>query len=337
MINIDGSQGEGGGQILRTSLSLSLVTGIPFRIVNIRAGRKKPGLLQQHLTAVKAAACIGSADVCGDNIGSMEILFKPGIVKAGKYNFKVGSAGSATLVFQTLLPALMVASEESFLCIEGGTHNPFAPPWDFLERTFLPQIQKMGPLIQTELVCPGFYPAGGGKFTAHIRPSALSALELIERGQILNQRVRAMISKIPVHVAKRELNTIGKLLNISESKLIIEDVLNCSGPGNAIIIEIVTPNITEVFAGFGERGIPAEAVARKAVDEVEMYLSADVPVDHHLADQLMVPMAMAGKGCYKTLSLTEHSRTNLKVIAEFLNCNVNVEELKENASVVSFG
>lgn len=336
MITIDGSLGEGGGQILRTSLSLSLITGTPFWIVNIRAKRKKPGLMRQHLAAVKAAAIIGSAEVEGDNIESMEISFKPGKVRPGKYDFRIGSAGSATLVFQTLLPALMIASEESQLSFEGGTHNPFAPPWDFLVKTFLPQINKMGPTVNTELVCPGFYPAGGGKFTASIKPSELTGLELMERGQILDKRVRALVSKIPLNVAKRELNTAGNILDISNDNLVAQGIVNACGPGNVVFVEIESENITEVFTGFGERGIPAEMVSRKVAQEVQGYLSANVPVDYHLADQLMVPLAIAGKGSYKTLPLTEHSRTNLKVIEKFCGCNVCIRELKDTC-LVSFG
>jgi RNA 3'-terminal phosphate cyclase (ATP) len=144
MIDIDGSEGEGGGQVLRTSLSLSLVTGSPFRIEKIRAGRKKPGLLRQHLTAVQAAAQIGSAEVEGDELGSREIIFRPATVKPGRYTFSVGTAGSAGLVLQTVLPPLLLASGPSELTLEGGTHNPWAPPFDFLSRAFFPLLRRMG-------------------------------------------------------------------------------------------------------------------------------------------------------------------------------------------------
>src|ERR1700722_15265155 len=161
MIEIDGSFGEGGGQVLRTALSLSLVTGQPFRIDNIRAGREKPGLLRQHLTAVLAAAEIGGATVEGATLGSTALTFSPGKVKPGEYRFAVGTAGSGTLVFQTILPALMLASAPSRITIEGGTHNHAAPPFDFLARTFVPLVERMGPKIRLQFERYGFYTAGG--------------------------------------------------------------------------------------------------------------------------------------------------------------------------------
>src|SRR5262245_2007058 len=160
-ITIDGSAGEGGGQILRTALALSLVTARPFRIERIRAGRPKPGLLRQHLTAVQAAAKVGAARISGAEVGSLELTFEPTGLRGGAYDFAVGTAGSATLVLQTLLPALLRAREPSQLTIEGGTHNPYAPPFDFLARTFLPVLRRMGAAIEARLEAPGFYPAGG--------------------------------------------------------------------------------------------------------------------------------------------------------------------------------
>src|SRR5437867_958993 len=163
MLLIDGSQGEGGGQILRTALGLSLVTGTPIRIEKIRAGRAKPGLLRQHLTAVNAATAIGAVDVEGATLGSQELTFRPGTVKPGEYRFAVGTAGSTGLVLQTVLPPLLTAPGPSTLTLEGGTHNPTAPPFDFLARAFLPLISRMGPSATARLERPGFYPAGGGQ------------------------------------------------------------------------------------------------------------------------------------------------------------------------------
>ena len=170
LIRIDGSFGEGRGQILRTSLSLSLLTGTPFRIDGIRAGREKPGLLRQHLTAVLAAAEVSEATVDGATLGSTSLTFTPGPVRAGEYKFAVGTAGSGTLVFQTVLPALMMANASSHVVIEGGTHNMAAPPYDFLARTFVPVVERMGPRLRLQLERYGFYPAGGGRFVAEIEP-----------------------------------------------------------------------------------------------------------------------------------------------------------------------
>ncbi len=193
MITIDGSQGEGGGQVLRTSLGLSLVTGKAFRIEKIRAGREKPGLLRQHLTAVRAAAQVGGAKVSGDEIGSRTLAFEPEQVRGGEYEFAVGTAGSATLVLQTVLPALIVAGGPSRLTLKGGTHNPWSPPFDFLQKAFLPLLERMGAKVTAELIRPGFYPAGGGEFTVEIQPvpgGRLQPLDLLERGETVSRRHR---------------------------------------------------------------------------------------------------------------------------------------------------
>jgi len=220
MITIDGSFGEGGGQILRTSLGLSLITGKPFNIKNIRAGRKKPGLLRQHLTATNAATEIGNAKVAGDQMGSTELVFEPGEVAPGAYNYAIGTAGSATLVLQTVLPALLTAGETSVLTLEGGTHNPFAPPFDFLEKAFLPLVSRMGPKVQAKLLCPGFYPAGGGKFTVTVHPAAkLAPFDLHERGEIKRRTARALVANLPTDIARRELAVIGKKLSWDEDCL----------------------------------------------------------------------------------------------------------------------
>jgi RNA 3'-terminal phosphate cyclase (ATP) len=204
MITIDGSFGEGGGQILRTSLALSLVTGHAFRIQNIRAGRAKPGLLRQHLTAVQAAVEVGDAAVDGATLGSKELVFKPGKVRAGDYRFAVGTAGSATLVLQTILPALIIGKEPSRLTLEGGTHNPHAPPFDFLDRAFLPLLNRTGPQVSMKLERIGFYPAGGGRFTVEIIPTdKLKGLDLRERGESKGRSARAIFSNLSAGVANR--------------------------------------------------------------------------------------------------------------------------------------
>ena len=335
-IDIDGSLGEGGGQVLRTSLALSLVTGKKFRIYNIRAGRQKPGLMRQHLTAIEAAGRVGNATFSGGQIGSSEVTFIPGIVVPGNYKFSISTAGSVTLVLQTILPALMIAKRESFLTFQGGTHNPFAPPWDFIAKAFLPLINKMGPSITTELINPGFYPAGGGRFTVNIKPSPLSVINIIERGNILTNQARALISKLSSGIAHRELNTLRESLMWEKDNLHVEEVRDALGPGNVVITELVSENITEVFTGFGERGITAEAVAKTVVNEINAYLSTPAPVGVHLADQLMIPFAIAGGGCFLTSVLTEHSKTNADVIKKFLEININVYNKEDRTNLVCF-
>jgi RNA 3'-terminal phosphate cyclase (ATP) len=197
VITIDGSQGEGGGQILRTSLALSLVTDQPFRMERIRAKRQKPGLLKQHLTAAEAAKTVGCAEVMGASLGSQTLEFKPGPITPGTYRFAVGTAGSATLVLQTVLPALLTASDRSKLTLEGGTHNPMAPPFDFLEKCFTPLIHRMGPSVELQLKRPGFFPAGGGRFHARIEPvKKLARFDLLERGPIRTRKATIWNAKV---------------------------------------------------------------------------------------------------------------------------------------------
>jgi RNA 3'-terminal phosphate cyclase (ATP) len=338
MIVIDGSFGEGGGQILRTSLALSLVTGKCFRIENIRAGRKKPGLLRQHLTATNAAAQISNAVIKGNHIGSQKLHFEPGQVKSGRYCFAVGSAGSATLVLQTILPALLIADGKSELVLEGGTHNPFAPPFDFLQKTFLPIIHRMGVKVEVHLERPGFYPAGGGKFNVTIEPQQkLQNIELLERGRIVSSFARAVVANLPINICERELGVVRNKLNWEKDRTKAEQVQNSRGPGNVITLEIISEYVTEVFTGFGKKGVPAERVPQEAIKYVKKYLTTDVPVGKYLADQLMVPMAMAGGGKFRTLPLTRHSTTNIEVIKKFLDINIDVEKIDKDIYEVRIG
>jgi RNA 3'-terminal phosphate cyclase (ATP) len=343
LLTIDGSQGEGGGQVLRSSLALSLVTGKPFAIENIRANRKKPGLMRQHLTAVAAAAEVGRADVQGAHIGSQRLVFRPGKVEAGNYKFSVGTAGSATLVLQTVLPALLMAGAESNLTLEGGTHNPLAPPFDFLAKTYLPLIGRMGPSVEARLVRPGFYPAGGGKFTVRVQPvQHLGRLELVERGESTARRVRALGGNLPRHIAERECRTIAQETGWDDRCFSIEEVKGSRGPGNALMIELESEHLTEVFTGFGQLGVRAEDVAKQALRDAREYLAAGAPVGQHLADQLMLPMAIGvyletGGGQFRTMRLTPHSVTHLEIIRTFLEVAVQVENAGGDTCLVRFG
>jgi len=330
MITIDGSQGEGGGQILRTSLALSLVTGQPFRMERVRARRQKPGLLKQHLTAVEAAKMVGCAEVEGAALSSQTLEFRPGPVTPGNYRFAVGTAGSATLVLQTVLPALLTASGHSTLTLEGGTHNPMAPPFDFLARSFMPLIHRMGPCVELELKRPGFYPAGGGRFHARIEPAKkLLRLDLLERGPIAGRQARILVSKLPEHVGQRELAVVREQLKWREDECSIEAVKFPVGPGNAVVLAIEAEHVTEVFTGFGERGHPAEDVARAAVEAARVWLEAGVPVDEHLADQLLIPMALAGGGSFRTTKPSLHTTTNAEVIQRFVSIPIHTEQESE--------
>lgn len=336
MINIDGSFGEGGGQILRTSLALSLVTGKPFTISKIRAGRKNPGLLRQHLTAVNAAAKVGQAEVTGAAIGATKITFVPNKITPGDYHFAVGTAGSATLVLQTVLPALLQASAPSQLILEGGTHNPMAPPYDFLVKSFLPLINRMGVKVSTELLRPGFYPAGGGHFTVQVEPTQkLTGWELTSRGEILSRRARALVACLPPDIAKRELQLIAKMLSWDESCLTTEVIKDSRGPGNVVFIELASEHVTEVFTGFGEKGVRAEAIADHVVKEARYYLAHNVPVGEHLADQLLVPLALAGEGAFMTFGLSRHATTNIEIIKKFLEVEITTSQVAKSSLLVT--
>ena len=318
MISIDGSFGEGGGQILRTALSLSVATGTPFRIENIRAGRKNPGLLRQHLTAVRAAADISAAEVDGAALGSLALMFAPNAVRAGEYRFAVGTAGSGTLVFQTILPALLRAPAPTRVIIEGGTHNDAAPPFDFLDNTFLPLIRMMGANVSVKLERYGFYPAGGGRFTAEIEPCRdLKPLHLGVRGEIRSKRVTAIVANLANRIAKREVEKVAGMMSLTTEPRIVE-TRNSSGPGNIVLIEIESEQVTETFASFGRLGVAAEAVADHAVREARQYFVSRAVAGEYLTDQLLLPLALAGSGSFTATKLSRHTRTNQEVIGKFL-------------------
>lgn len=336
MIKIDGNQGEGGGQILRTALALSMVTGQPFRIENIRANRPKPGLLRQHLTSTLAAAEVCAGTAIGAELGSTALEFRPGPVRGGNYSFAIGTAGSTTLVLQTVLPALMLASEPSTLTISGGTHNAFAPTATFLKHAFLPILTRMGPKVSIHLDRFGFYPGGGGQIRIVIEPTErLTPIELVETSPVVAQRAVATIAGLEVTIAKRELSTIGAMLGWQDECLKIEQVQESSGPGNALSLIVQREDLTEVFTGFGERGVSAERVASNAAKEVQRYLAAGVPVWEYLADQLMLPLALAGGGAFVTGPLSEHAKTNVQVIASFGHHRIHQKIGKDERTTVS--
>lgn len=331
MITIDGSIGEGGGQILRTALSLALVTGREFSIFRIRAGRERPGLQNQHLAAVKAAATVGQAEVEGDVKGSQQLVFRPRAVVPGEHSFDVGSAGSTTLILQTVLPALMTATGRSALVIEGGTHNPLAPPFEFVAKAFLPLLNRMGPTVKVKLDRHGFFPAGGGKIRVTIEPCAtLNRLDLAERGNVIKCRCAAILANLPDHIAERELKVLKRKLSITPHRLDTQ-LVNAHGCGNVLLVELECANVAEVFVGFGEKGVRAEIIADRLAKEVDHYIEAGVPVGGHLADQLLLPMALAGGGSFVTTPLTEHAVTNIEVIKRFLPIEVRTEHTGEYA------
>ena len=328
MVVLDGSQGEGGGQILRTALSLSLCTGRPFRIEHIRAKRKNPGLMRQHLTAVLAAGEICGAQVKGAEIGSQTLEFSPGALRAGDYRFATGTAGSCTLVFQTILPALLRAQGPSRVTMQGGTHNPWAPPYHFLERAFLPQLGRMGARVSLELKRFGFYPHGDGEFVARIEPvHRISPLHLGERGRTTRCFAESFVAGLPLHIAERELETIRKSLGWGDEALLVRALPNDQGPGNALIITLEYERVIEVFTEFGQKGVTAETVARDVIAQARDFMSSSAAVGPFLADQMLLPMALAGAGTFTTSALTQHSLTNAEVIRKFLDVEIQFRQV----------
>ena len=336
MLTLDGSVGEGEGQILRTSLGLSVVTGQPFRVHSIRARRSRPGLMRQHLCAVRAAAEVSGATLSGDEIGSRELIFQPGPARSGTYHFAIGSAGSATLVLQTVLPALLLAEGTSTLVLEGGTHNSMAPPWDSIDRAFFPLVRRLGAQVSGALHSYGFYPAGGGKIDVTIEGGAkLGELVLRDRGKIVETQLRAMISQIPGIVGVKEVEAFCSAVPWwDRAKSRPEVIRRSPGPGNAMVADIVCENVTEVFTVFGERGVPSETVAENLAKEVQRHVDADVPIGEHLADQILLPMALGRGGAYRTVALTDHTRTQAEVIRMFLGTKIRFTETKPDDILV---
>ncbi|MFL6658112.1 MAG: RNA 3'-terminal phosphate cyclase [Massilia sp.] len=319
MIELDGATGEGGGQILRTALTLAMITGKPFRIKNIRANRSKPGLMRQHLVAVQSAARISGADVSEAQVGSTTLHFAPKRVHAGDYVFAIGSAGSCTLVLQTLVPALLLADGPSTLRITGGTHNPMAPPAHFLERSYGRALAAMGAQVDFKLERCGFYPAGGGVLVVTITPCPrLRPLDLIERGALVNGYAEAIVAGISASVGTRELQVVGEGMQWDASQLHMRGRPGNEGPGNALLLTLEFEHVTEVVSAVGEKMVRAETVAAGVLGEAKAYLASNGAVGEHLADQLMLPLALAGGGQFSTVSVSQHALTNAQVIERFL-------------------
>lgn len=329
MIEIDGAMGEGGGQVLRTSLSLSLVTGRPVRLRRIRAGRERPGLRPQHLTAVRAAAEVGDGEVAGAAPGSEELTFRPGRVRPGRYRFDVGTAGSAVLVLQTVLPPLLGAGGKSEVTVDGGTHAAHAPPYDFLAASFLPVLARTGHRLEPSLERYGFHPAGGGRIRLRMRPAGTpSALRLLERGEERDRRVRAVVSALPRHIAEREASVVHAMLRLRPDAMEVVEVPEeeAAGPGNAVMAVLAFERVTGVFTGFGRKGVPAEEVAREASRKAMDWLEAgDAAVGPHLADQLLAPLAAGPGGVFSTVEPTSHAQTQAELVRRFTGRAVRIE------------
>lgn len=334
LITIDGSQGEGGGQILRTSLSLAMCLGQSIRIENIRAGRQKPGLLRQHLTCVRAAQEVCGAEVKGDELRSSVIEFVPKEIKHGDYRFSVGTAGSTCLVFQTILPALLFASGISNVIFEGGTHNQSAPSYEYLTKCFLKSVENLGIKVDSELFQYGFYPNGGGEWMAKIRPAINGErLKLLERGKPLLRQATTFTARIPQHVSQRELKQVMKKLSWNQNET-AEVEVESFGPGNIISLRMEFENAIEQCEAVAQWNVRAEKVALTAIKQLQRYINSRAVVGEYLADQLLLPMVLLNGGSFITHELSQHVRTNIDVINHFINNAIKVEEIAEQTNKV---
>lgn len=330
MITLDGSQGEGGGQVLRSALALSLVTGQPFRIHQIRARRPKPGLMRQHLACVEAAARIGNATVEGAALGSRELVFHPGTVTPGNHSFTIEGAGSTMLLLQTVLMPLLLADAPSELTLEGGTHNPFAPPFPFVESAFLPLLRRIGFRVEAVLDHPGFYPRGGGRCLVRIEPSIKGPadrkqLELPARSQ--KPVLSAVICQagLPKAVAERESVVLQQRLGLRADQIQVRSEADAFGPGNTVHVMADLGGYAEVFTGFGTPKKRAELVVEEAATEAAAFLGSQAAVEPHLADQLLLPLALVKGGGFITMEPTDHTRTNIGVIGLFLDVKIQMK------------
>lgn len=328
MIEIDGGYGEGGGQILRTALSFSCILKIPFRLYNIRKRREPSGLRPQHLMAVNAARTIAGADISGAHIGSRELLFKPTQVTAGHYRFDIGTAGSTSLVLQTLLPPLLLAEKKSIIDLIGGTHVPFSPSFHFMEKIFMPMLRRLGCDIRLHMETCGFYPRGGGRIRAEISPvRELLPVSLTERGEIVEVRGVSAVANLPEHIAVRQLNAATEILAKLGCPLKIAPIhLPATGRGSFIILFADAAHSLAGFDALGEPGKPAEKVGREAASELIMWHETEAALDRHLADQLVIYLALCSHtSSFTTAAVTRHLLTNLWVAESFGACNYEVE------------
>ena len=336
MLSINGALGEGGGQILRTALALSMCTQQPFTLNHIRAGRAKPGLMRQHLACVHAAAQISCAQVEGAALSSQHLVFAPQAVQAGDYAFNVGSAGSCTLVLQTIWPALMLAGAPSRIRLTGGTHNPMAPPFHFLARSYAPLLRKLGAGVELHLRRLGFYPAGGGEMEALIAPAraGLRPYDILVRGALQTAYAEGFAPGLARSIVRKELHAVQAATQWGDAQLIEGACRQNEGPGNVLLATLAHENVCEVISSFGRKGTTAEEVAAQLLQEMAAYQAhgeAGAALGAHLADQWALPLALAvwqsqTAASFTCTQLSEHTQTNCTVIAQFLPVVFTTEE-----------
>jgi RNA 3'-terminal phosphate cyclase (ATP) len=326
---LDGRMGEGGGQVLRTALSAAVLTGRPLQISHIRGGRIKPGLLRQHLTCVRAAVAISSGKVEGNALGSSHLSFIPGPIRGGEFAFDVGSAGSANLVLQTVLPPLLRAAEPSTVTIIGGTHNRNSPPTDDLQHCFIPALRQMGAAVELTLERHGFEPQGGGKLVCSITPTALRPLSLTAVTNAEDIEVKAIVSGISPGIGRRLVAQACTLLGVDPTTARVETV---AADGAGGVLRLRTPGLQST--GFCARNVRAERVAEQAAGQFQAWLHAKVPVGEFTADQLLLPMVLAGGGVFRTALPSLHLTTNAAVIQQFYAVDIRMTH-EDNSCLIS--
>ncbi len=335
-LEIDGSSGEGGGQILRTSLGLASALwgdrGKGLRIVNIRANRPRPGLRPQHLAAVAAAAAVTNAQVQGDQLNSGTLTFIPGPPRAGRYRFDVGTAGSAMLVFQTIVPALLVADGDSEVVVSGGTHNPMAPCFEYVRDVIVTLAEGIGASIGLELLQAGFYPVGGGQVRCRVRGLGgrehLAGLRMLSRGELRYvEGLSAATTSLPAHIVERQAaQATGRLREAGIRGSVEQASLQAPSPGTVVFLRAVSARSVAGFFALGRKGISAEKVADEAADELVAFLDADGALDPHAADQLVTVLALSHElSELTTTRITHHLLTNVEVIRRLTGRAVRVE------------
>lgn len=311
---IDGSFGEGGGQILRSSLALSVLTQTPFTLTNIRAGRKSPGLKKQHLKCIEAAVALSNGSARGATFKSSTLTFVPGKPSGGTFRIDIGSAGSTMLVLQTVLPIMLMLNEPSSITVIGGTHNPWAPPFEFFRDSFLNQLKKMGAHASVQLVRYGFFPQGGGEVSLSVVPAPLVPLTLLQRGEAGATNAKIINLKGTPSTAEKQLRAIEKQLPFDTSEIVSRKPV---GPGNAAVLTQKYTHITMVTTGLLKRRRSPEIMAQVTAEKLKAYQEAPYAVDQHLTDQLLIPLLLAGGGCFSCPKPSLHSTTNAEVIRLF--------------------
>jgi RNA 3'-terminal phosphate cyclase (ATP) len=340
-IRIDGRYGEGGGQILRTSLALASLLRKPLEMHHIRGGRKKPGLRPQHLMAAKSMAAITGGKVKGDEPGSMHLSFEPAQINPGRYSFDVGTAGSTSLVLQTMLPALLFGKGASRVLIKGGTHVPWSPCFHYLRGVFAPAVERMGNVLNLDMERWGWYPKGGGKIRAGISPlSRLLSTERTQRGELKAIRVLSAVSNLPSSIGERQRDQVIRRFHrhgFKTPQVEIEKVPS-QGAGTLVFLMCTFEGGTAGFSSLGQKGKRAEKVADDSCSAFFQFLASDAAVDQHLADQLVLYMALAkGRSSIVTERITTHLKTNMWVVEQFLPVRFSADEITGMVSVDGVG